>query len=142
MTNSRRKGHNAEREVRAELRSHLGEIVERTGYQQSHRGGFDLTLPNLGMEVKRYQRIRDGEIKRFWEQTIEQGREHGVTGVLAYREDAQRWRFVCPAIQRNQGSMVVLPDLEFAITFFTPGFAAWYQAFIQPEFEDLRLKVH
>ncbi len=140
---SKRKGANAEREVRNELREHLGEIVERTGYQQAHRGGFDLTLPNLGMEVKRHARIRDGEIRAFWEQTMEQSRDHGVVGVLAYREDSQKWRFVCPAmaVVPDEG-IVVLQGLELACTYLTPGFVRWYTTCIQPEPEELKLRIH
>lgn len=141
---SKRKGADGERELRAHLREHLGEVVERTGYQQAHRGGWDLTLPNLGVEVKRYKTIRDCDVREFWEQTSLQMQEHGVVGVLAYRQDAQCWRFVAPHLGLNAetGNLVVVHDLDMAVTYYTRGFCAWYARVIQPEPEDLRLKVH
>jgi hypothetical protein len=139
---SKRKGEAGERELRAELRQHLGEICERTGYQQAHRGGWDLTLPNLGVEVKRHARIRDGDVRAFWEQVCEQMSDHGVVGVLAYREDHQRWRFVVPALVHDGKHLAVRPDLDYAQTYFTPGFCDWYRVVVQPEPEELRLKVH
>lgn len=129
------KGKKGERELAKMLNAHLGDIVERTGYQQSRKqGGFDLTMPNCSIEVKRYHTIKDGHINAFWQETVDQSREFGTVGVLAYREDNQQWRIVVPGSYHDEtGTLRLLPELKNTWTLYIDGFVTWYLSTLAPE---------
>lgn len=135
---SQNKGKRGERELSREL-AKLGIDVERTGYQQAKNGGFDLTMPNCAIEVKRYSSIRDGHISVFWKQTVAQSKEFGTVGVLAYREDNQAWRVMVPGSYHNdKGVLTLIPDQKYAWTLTVDGFVVWYKSTLANDGEHVR----
>ncbi len=128
------KGKRGERELASTLNAMLGgEIVERTGHQQAKVGGFDLTMPNCAIEVKRYAVIKDGHIAAFWKETIKQSKEFGTVGVLAYREDNQAWRVMVPGSYSEGAKLILVPDQKFAWTLTIDGFLIWYRSTLAAE---------
>lgn len=90
---SREKGRKGENEVVKLFREHLGLDLSRN-LRQYQAGGHDLNgWEGVHAEVKRYAKISQGDITRFWEQTVSQC-DHGDTPLLAFRQDYQEWRFV------------------------------------------------
>lgn len=98
--NSRAKGAAGEREFCKELTLFLGDaLVEplKRNLEQTRNGGHDiLGLEGFALEIKRYKRIKDGDIKKFWDQACEQATRIGATPTLAFREDMQSWRIRIP----------------------------------------------
>lgn len=98
--NSRAKGAAGEREFCRVLTEHLGDaLVEplKRNLEQTRNGGHDiLGLEEFALEIKRYKRVKDGDIKKFWEQACEQAGRAGGYPALAYREDLQSWRVRIP----------------------------------------------
>jgi Holliday junction resolvase len=136
------KGKRGERELMKQLNKQFGgPLVERTGYQQSRKqGGFDLTMPNCSIEVKRYAKIKDGHIRAFWDETVEQSKEFGTVGVLAYREDNQAWRFVVPgSFNDENGTLQLIPELKYTWTLWIDGFTTWYLSTLAGDRTNLRV---
>jgi len=108
--NSRAKGASAERELIKELSEYLGDALTepmKRNLEQTRKGGHDIVgLDGFAIEVKRYKRIKEGDIVRFWAQAVEQARRVGAEPVLAYREDFCSWRVRIP-----WGFM--MPDMEW-----------------------------
>lgn len=98
--NSRAKGASAERELIKELGEYLGDALTepmKRNLEQTRKGGHDIVgLDGFAIEVKRYKRIKEGDIVRFWAQAVEQARRVGAEPVLAYREDFCSWRVRIP----------------------------------------------
>ena len=98
--NSRAKGAAGEREFCRVLGDLLGDaLVEplKRNLEQTRNGGHDiLGLEGFALEIKRYKRVKDGDIKKFWEQACEQAERAGGYPALAYREDLQSWRVRIP----------------------------------------------
>lgn len=90
---SRTKGAAGERELAALLNERLGLTLSRR-LAQYQRGGHDLDgWEGVHIEVKRYATATQGQVAGWWQQTLEQC-AGGETPVLAYRANAQKWRFV------------------------------------------------
>lgn len=90
---SRNKGAVAERQVAALLRERLGVDLSRR-LSQYQSGGHDLEgWEGVAIEVKRHKAASQGDIARWWGQTLEQCAK-GEAPLLAYRADLQAWRFV------------------------------------------------
>ena len=98
--NSRAKGASAEREFCNLLSEYLGEsLVEplKRNLEQTRNGGHDiLGLEGMAIEIKRYKRVKESDIKKFWAQAVEQANRAGGQPVLAYREDMCSWRVRIP----------------------------------------------
>lgn len=98
--NSRAKGAAGEREFCKELGEHLGDaLVEplKRNLEQTRNGGHDiLGLEGFALEIKRYKRVKESDVKEFWAQAVEQAKRVGAQPVLAYREDFQSWRVRIP----------------------------------------------
>jgi len=99
--NSRAKGASGEREFIGELIDYLGvEIaggLKRNLEQVRNGGGHDLVgLDGWAIEVKRYKQVSEGDMARFWEQTVTQAYKVMAKPVLAFREDFRSWRVVIP----------------------------------------------
>lgn len=94
--NSRAKGASAERELIAMLTDELGETLTaplKRNLEQTRAGGHDIVgLDGWAIEVKRYKRLKEGEIKAFWGQALDQAERIAQRPVLAYREDLCSWR--------------------------------------------------
>lgn len=98
--NSRAKGAAAEREFCKELAEHLGDALAeplKRNLEQTRKGGHDIVgLDGFAIEIKRYRRIKEGDIVKFWAQAVDQAKRVGSEPVLAYREDFCSWRVRIP----------------------------------------------
>jgi Holliday junction resolvase len=98
--NSRAKGASAERELIGVLTEHLGAEITgnmKRNLEQTRGGGHDLVgLEGWAIEVKRYKQVSEGDMARFWEQTVTQAHKVMAKPVLAFREDFRSWRVVIP----------------------------------------------
>ena len=98
--NSRAKGAAGEREFIKEISGYLGEEAVaplKRNLEQTRTGGHDIVgLDGWAIEIKRYRVIKEGDIKRFWEQAVEQAKRVGCVPALAYREDFKSWRVRVP----------------------------------------------
>jgi hypothetical protein len=93
--NSRAKGKSGERELILQLRQLLPEYAAdfERNLEQTRNGGHDiLGLPGWAIEVKRYSRVTQADLRNFWGQACEQARKDSSRPALAYREDRQEWR--------------------------------------------------
>lgn len=108
--NSRAKGASAEREFIKELSEYLGDALTepmKRNLEQTRKGGHDIVgLDGFAIEVKRYKRIKEGDIVKFWAQAVDQARRVGAEPVLAYREDFCSWRVRIPW-------GFLMPDMEW-----------------------------
>ncbi len=108
--NSRQKGAAAERELIKELQDHLGDEIAgrmKRNLEQFRKGGHDITgLPGWAIEVKRYKRLSDADLNRFWErQVVDQALRVKCRPVLAYKGDYKPWRVRIPiCLLRDIGS--------------------------------------
>lgn len=95
MSKSQRtKGQSGEREVANIIRDLTGWDIRRRVRQ--HDGDSDLEgVPNWSCEVKRHAAAQRGDIRRWWEQTVEQAGGKALP-VLFYRRDRDEWRAVWP----------------------------------------------
>ena len=90
MVNSRRKGHDAEREIAEMLRQGLDEPgIHRNWMAQSVDGGPDIVLDNWAVEIKR---AKVPLIRNWWIQCASQAADCNKKPVLMYRLDRQDWR--------------------------------------------------
>ena len=89
--NSRRKGHDGEREVAALLRQALGIEVARN-LQQTRDGGHDIEVAGFALEIKRASVVTEAKVARWWQQALDQADRAGLTPVLVFRADRQPWR--------------------------------------------------
>lgn len=101
--NSRAKGAAAERELIAELRDYLGETLTanmKRNLEQSRKGGHDIAgLDGWAIEVKRYNKLTESDIARFWErQAVDQAWKVDARPALAYRADHRPWRVRVPMV--------------------------------------------
>ena len=98
--NSRAKGASAEREFIKELGEYLGDaMVEpmKRNLEQTRKGGHDIVgLDGFAIEIKRYRRVKEGDIVKFWAQAVDQAKRVGAEPVLAYREGFCSWRVRIP----------------------------------------------
>ena len=98
--NSRAKGASAERELIKELSEYLGDALTepmKRNLEQTRKGGHDIVgLDGMALEVKRYKRVKEGDIAKFWAQAVDQAKRVGAEPVLAYREDFCSWRVRIP----------------------------------------------
>jgi Holliday junction resolvase len=98
--NSRAKGASAEREFIKELSEYLGDALlepMKRNLEQTRKGGHDIVgLDGFAIEIKRYKRIKEGDIVKFWAQAVDQAKRVGAQPVLAYREDFCSWRVRIP----------------------------------------------
>ena len=90
MTNSRRKGHDGEREIAGMLREGLDiPGIHRNWMAQSVDGGPDIVLDNWAVEIKR---AKVPLINNWWTQCATQAAKCKKKPVLMYRLDRQDWR--------------------------------------------------
>ena len=90
MTNSRRKGHDGEREIAGMLREGLNTSgIHRNWMAQSVDGGPDIVLDNWAVEIKR---AKVPLINIWWTQCATQAAKCKKRPVLMYRLDRQDWR--------------------------------------------------
>lgn len=98
--NSRAKGASAEREFIKELSEYLGDALTepmKRNLEQTRKGGHDIVgLDGFAIEIKRYKRIKEGDIVKFWAQAVDQAKRVDAEPVLAYREDFCSWRVRIP----------------------------------------------
>ena len=98
MVDSRVKGRAGEQELVRLLKDELGDKLEITRVSHLQAGSkplCDVFCGNWDIEVKRYKRPTEALIRVWWDQTIERHRQ-GQLPCLAYRGDAQLWRFMTP----------------------------------------------
>ena len=116
--NSRAKGKSGERELILVLRELLPEYASdfERNLEQTRNGGHDiLGLPGWAIEVKRYSRVTQADLRGFWGQACEQARKDNGRPALAYREDRQDWRVVVRAMDMQMPSPPENPD-NWALT--------------------------
>jgi len=107
--NSRAKGAAAERELIKELQQHLGDEIAgrmKRNLEQSRKGGHDIAgLPGWAIEVKRYKRLSEADLARFWDrQVVDQAIRVKGRPALAYKGDFRPWRVRVPiALLREFG---------------------------------------
>ena len=90
MVNSRRKGHDGEREIVKRLKEGLASSeIHRNWMAQSADGGADILLEHWAVEVKR---AKAPLIRDWWTQAAQQAAIAGKKPVLIYRLDRQEWR--------------------------------------------------
>jgi Holliday junction resolvase len=124
--NSRAKGASAEREFCNLLSEHLGDSLVaplKRNLEQTRNGGHDiLGLDGMAIEIKRYKRVKESDIKKFWAQAVEQANRVGCQPVLAYREDLCSWRVRLPwGFLMDQSWN---EDVDYTIEVSLPGFAS------------------
>lgn len=94
--NSRAKGAAGEREFIKVLAEWLGEEMVaplKRNLEQTRAGGHDIVgLDGWAIEVKRYKELKESDIRKFWEQAVDQANRINAKPVLAYREDMRSWR--------------------------------------------------
>lgn len=94
--NSRAKGASAERELIGMLTDELGETLTaplKRNLEQTRAGGHDIVgLDGWAIEVKRYKRLKESDIRKFWDQALDQAEKVAQRPVLAFREDLCSWR--------------------------------------------------
>lgn len=96
--NSREKGKSAERELLNKIKELWPGLELSRNLEQTRNGGHDiLGLPGWALEVKRYSRVTQADVKNFWQQTLEQARKDNSRPMLAYRQNQQKWRIVVRA---------------------------------------------
>ncbi len=80
------------------LNARLDLGLKRNPYdQQRQRGHYDLVgVPWMAIEVKRYRKAMQGDVRGWWIETCLQADLETQVPVLAYRADQQQWRFVVP----------------------------------------------
>jgi hypothetical protein len=139
---SQRKGADGEREVARELRAIVGDDVDRTGFQQAYRGGFDLMLPHCAVEVKRYAQVTEGALKLWWEETEEQSREFSLIGVLAYRGDRQKWSYMVPHVIVRGSVATINYSITHSMRLFAEGFLWWYETVLSGHPHPIRISTH
>jgi hypothetical protein len=106
--NSRAKGKSGERELILVLRELLPEYAAdfERNLEQTRGGGHDiLGLPGWAIEVKRYGKVSQADLKGFWSQACEQARKDGGRPALAYREDRQDWRVIVRSFDMQMPAM-------------------------------------
>jgi hypothetical protein len=122
----KQKGDRGERELLQAMQELLNAVhasrgyqapqLQRTGYQQSGDGGYDIAgLPWLALEVKRCEDLRLAE---WWKQAKQQARP-GQVAVLGYRQNRKPWRFrIVSLLQvKDNRALRVLADINLE-TFF------------------------
>jgi len=116
--NSRRKGHDGEREIAALLREALGIEIERN-LRQTRDGGHDLEVCGFALECKRSATVTEAKVARWWQQAVEQSTRAGLIPALAYRADRQPWAVRVPMT-------AIRPDIlgELTIDMGLDGFVA------------------
>lgn len=111
--NSRAKGKSGEREFIHVLKQFLPEYtadLERN-LEQTRNGGHDiLGLEGWAIEVKRYAKVTQADLRGFWAQACEQARKDMSRPVLAYRLDRQDWRVLVRAFDMDMPSPVMDVD--------------------------------
>lgn len=136
---SKRKGDAGERELVDEITQQVGEvgIVSRTGYMQSgDNAWFDLFMPGIGIEVKRYSSFTEADKKAAWKQAFEAMGQHGMEGkvipVVAYRADRQPWFFIVPEVIEYRETLEIWDDISYSSTMYLQGFCYWWREVIAP----------
>ena len=105
--NSRVKGRSGEQELINNLKLLLPDYASQLerNLEQTRNGGHDiLGLPGWAIEVKRYSRVTQADLTRFWDQACDQARKDGSRPALVYREDRQDWRVVVRAMDMQMPS--------------------------------------
>lgn len=117
----RRKGADGERELRRLLVEQLGDDVvgHRNLFQYQEAGKSDLIVGAFDVEVKRRERFRRGDIRRFWAEACEQCSE-GKMPALAFRGNGDEWRIV---ITMKGYTSDVWPDYDWTDTVGLLGFS-------------------
>lgn len=126
--NSRNKGSSGERQLIQELGELLGLEMKRN-LEQTRMGGHDiLGLPGWALEVKRYAKIRESDLERFWAQAVEQALLVNAIPALAYREDFRSWRMRVPLELMVNGSWTgAWPQGEWTADLSLNGFATVFR---------------
>jgi hypothetical protein len=106
--NSKTKGLSAERDVAKLIFDFTGIKLIRN-LEQTRSGGHDLIVHpdevgpvadnfrQLAIESKRYQQANPCNIKKWWEQTVEQAeRASYLEPILIYRADRRDWTVIAP----------------------------------------------
>lgn len=136
---SKRKGNAGELEVAKALTEELGDVglVSRTGYMQSGDSEqFDLFIPGVGLEIKRYAEIKKHHITSAWSQAFAALTTSELVGkvipAVAYRADRQDWHFVIPEIITEGQGLEIWSDIEYSKTLYLEGFCHWWRKEIRP----------
>lgn len=145
---SRTKGAKFEREIAAYFNDHLEDILEekvkRNLDQYQAKGLHDLTLPGVMIECKRQKSVRDGDVKKWWTETLDQVEGQEAMPVLIYRADAQTAKAVVPGavimslalansyqVEQTEGFEVYRLSpavMDMHLTMELGTFVAWYRA--------------
>lgn len=91
MINSRTKGAAGERELAKILSEELNIKVNRK-LDQAREGGDDMQIGKFRIEVKRRENLQPDK----WMEQVEKCAEVGEFGVVAYRRNGQKWRWIIP----------------------------------------------
>lgn len=132
--NSRQKGAAAERQLINELTEWLGPWVKETAkrnLEQWRNGGHDIVgLGDWAVEVKRYKSMTESQLRKFWQQAVDQAKAVHKIPVLAYRLDHKDWRVRIPMahLREDLGDMTV----EWTVEISVEAFAALVRETIQP----------
>ena len=104
MVNSRRKGHNFEREVVNLLRDELGEIVDepikRVLDQYRESTLPDIVISPFAIECKRYSRGCCPH-REWWDQVVAAATAHDLIPALVYKFDRQKTQCILPLYAIN-----------------------------------------
>lgn len=115
----RRKGAQAERELRRLLADELGGEVARN-LDQTRDGGHDLVgVGRWAVEVKRCEQLA---LPAWWRQACAQADAVDLVPALAYRQSRKPWRFVVP-LPAVMGQEVINPAAQPWATLEIAGFA-------------------
>lgn len=112
---SREKGKRGEREVAAIISDLLGFKATRRARQ--HEGDSDiLGVPGWSIEVKRCERATPADIRRWWEQAVEQAIRDRSQPALFYRQSRRGWRVLWPvSVTLGAPQGWIWADIEFAV---------------------------
>ena len=122
--NVREKGATGEREVAKLIKKSLGVSLVRN-LEQTRNGGHDLmpevdtgcAICQFAIEVKRYNRVTDGKVKTWWEQTTSQADNVDKKPCLIYRGDNEPWRVMI--------NSELQPFITIQVTMSFEGFVAY-----------------
>jgi Holliday junction resolvase len=97
VTNGRAKGAAGERELIKRLMEWLGPLDLKRNLEQTRAGGHDIVgLDAFAIEVKRYAKAGDADLKRWWEQSVRQASAVDKVPALAYKLNHREWRVRIP----------------------------------------------
>lgn len=122
--NSRSKGRRGEREVVNLIHSLTG-IKLNLNYAQTYGGGADiLECPGFAIEIKRYSRYTQADVRRWWKQAVEQADAVNLLPCLFHRADRGDWLVTIPHDKSLSDKIFAIDDFRIAISMSSELFCA------------------